>query len=212
GGDPSAILGQLVSNGRVFLINPNGIAFGANARVDTAGLIASTLDIKDADFIAGRYAFAGDDQAGAISNEGYIKAARGGEIVFIAPTIENAGTLRVDGGQLILAAGKSVKLASLDVDDVTFQVQAPADKVVNLGKLLAEQGAIGVFAGTLANSGTISANALSRDTGGRIVLSAVADITQSAAGVTSAAGASGGDIRISSADGTTSVDGKGAAR
>ena len=41
GGDPSAILGQLVSNGKVFLINPNGIAFGANARVDTAGLVAS---------------------------------------------------------------------------------------------------------------------------------------------------------------------------
>ena len=208
GGDPSAILGRLVSNGKVFLINPNGIAFGAGARVDTAGLVASTLDIKDADFIADRYAFNASGAAGAIKNEGYIKAARGGEIVFIAPSIENAGTLRVEEGQLILAAGQRVRLTSLDVDDVTFQVQAPTDRVLNLGKLLAEQGAVGVFAGTLKNSGTISANALSRDAGGRIVLSAQADLTQSAEGVLSARGANGGEISVESQAGTTLVDGK----
>ena len=208
GGDPSAILGQLVSNGKVFLINPNGIAFGANARVDTAGLVASTLNIKDADFIAGRFNFKGDSSAGAIRNEGYVKTARGGEIVFIAPSIENAGTLQVDHGQLILAAGRQVRLTSLDVDDVTFEVQAPSDKVLNLGQLLAEQGAIGVFAGTLKNSGTISADALSRDAGGHIVLSAQGAITQTASGVVRAQGATGGDIRIESKTGTTLVDGR----
>lgn len=31
GGNPSAILGALQSNGRVYLINPKGITFGANA-------------------------------------------------------------------------------------------------------------------------------------------------------------------------------------
>src|SRR6267143_6294666 len=38
GADPSSILGTLQSNGRVFLINPNGILFGAGARIDVAGL------------------------------------------------------------------------------------------------------------------------------------------------------------------------------
>src|SRR5262245_20569890 len=36
--NPSQILGTLQSNGRVFLINPNGILFGAGAQVDVAGL------------------------------------------------------------------------------------------------------------------------------------------------------------------------------
>jgi filamentous hemagglutinin family protein len=35
--DPSNILGTLQSNGRVFLINPNGIVFGAGSTVDVAG-------------------------------------------------------------------------------------------------------------------------------------------------------------------------------
>src|SRR4029077_21200439 len=40
GVDPSILLGTLQSNGRVFLINPNGILFGAGSRLDVAGLVA----------------------------------------------------------------------------------------------------------------------------------------------------------------------------
>src|SRR5262245_47126641 len=46
GQDPSVILGQLLSNGRVFLINPSGIAFGQGAIINVAGLTASTLNIS----------------------------------------------------------------------------------------------------------------------------------------------------------------------
>jgi filamentous hemagglutinin family protein len=50
GQDPSRILGLLQSNGRVFLINPNGILFGQGARIDVNGLFASTLNISNQDF------------------------------------------------------------------------------------------------------------------------------------------------------------------
>ncbi|MBI2800668.1 MAG: filamentous hemagglutinin N-terminal domain-containing protein, partial [Gammaproteobacteria bacterium] len=212
GQDPSAILGQLVSNGRVFLINPNGIVFGADARVDTAGLIASTLNITDASFRAGKLAFEGDTRSGAIKNSGYLKAGPKGEIVLIAPQIENAGVLDVHDGQLILAAGERVKLASLALNDVTLEVQAPTDRVLNLGKLIAEQGAIGVFAGQIKNSGEIVANSLGRDAQGRIVLSAQAEVTVDRDARVAADGPTGGDIRIQSTNGTTLVDGTVAAR
>src|SRR5271165_3333244 len=45
GGDPSLILGTLSSNGRVFLINPNGITFGQGSQIDVGGLVASTLNL-----------------------------------------------------------------------------------------------------------------------------------------------------------------------
>jgi filamentous hemagglutinin family protein len=52
--DPSKILGTLSSNGRVYLINANGIMFGAGSTVDVAGLVATTLNLSNADFQIGR--------------------------------------------------------------------------------------------------------------------------------------------------------------
>jgi len=40
------------ANGKVFLVNPNGVLFGADAQVNVGGLVASTMDITDADFMA----------------------------------------------------------------------------------------------------------------------------------------------------------------
>lgn len=54
---PSSVLGSLQSNGQVFLINPNGIFFGGGAAVDVAGLVASSLNLTNDDFISGRLRF-----------------------------------------------------------------------------------------------------------------------------------------------------------
>ena len=55
--DPSAIHGSLSANGQVFLLNPAGVIFGATARVDVGGLVASSLGLSDAGFLAGRNDF-----------------------------------------------------------------------------------------------------------------------------------------------------------
>ena len=54
---PSEIMGTLTANGRVFVINRDGILFGPGSVVNTAGFLATTNDIKNADFMAGRYNF-----------------------------------------------------------------------------------------------------------------------------------------------------------
>ena len=77
GQDPSSLLGRLQSNGRVFLINPNGIVFGVGSRIDVGGLVASTLDLGDADFLAGRLRFAGPASAGAHVTLGTASRPRG---------------------------------------------------------------------------------------------------------------------------------------
>jgi len=86
---------------------------------------------------------------------------------------------------------------------VQFEVQAPGDAALNIGKLLADGGAVGVFAGTLKHSGDIRANALTRDEGGRIVLKAQGDVTLAAGSSTSASGGTGGDITIQAAGSVT---------
>jgi filamentous hemagglutinin family protein len=44
--NPSQILGTLNANGRVVLVNANGVFFGPSSTVNIAGVIASTADIE----------------------------------------------------------------------------------------------------------------------------------------------------------------------
>ncbi|GAB4119239.1 MAG: hypothetical protein Fur0026_09270 [Sideroxydans sp.] len=127
GADPSAILGTLSSNGRVFLLNPHGIVFGQGAVIDTAGFIASTLNMRDEDFLAGRLKFEGGGN-GVLRNEGAIRAS--GDIFLVGPQIENAGLIRSDNGSVVLAAGQSVTITSPDAQGVQFALQAPTDAVI----------------------------------------------------------------------------------
>ena len=151
GPDPSSLLGTLSSNGRVFLINTNGIIVGAGARIDTAGFIASTLNISDTDFLQGRLRFDGGGN-GPLRNAGTIRAS--GDIMLVGPQIENTGIVRSDNGAVVLAAGRKLTITSPDAQGVRFELQAATDSALNLGTLDARTAAM-MFAGTLRHSGDI---------------------------------------------------------
>ncbi|KPD29668.1 filamentous hemagglutinin N-terminal domain-containing protein, partial [Pseudomonas paraeruginosa] len=74
GTNGSQILGKLDANGKVFLVNPNGVVFGKTAQVNVGGLVASTLDISDKDFLDGNYRFSGKSTA-QVSNAGSLNAS-----------------------------------------------------------------------------------------------------------------------------------------
>ena len=138
---PSQILGRLSADGKIFLINQNGILFGQNARVNVHGLIASSLDIDvfdstDLYFSAKDYRKQGDDlcfdwaQAAdngddiALPGPVYNYAGSGtrrdagiytddaGSVFLIGPNVENHGIIDAPYGQIGLVAG-------VDVDIVT---------------------------------------------------------------------------------------------
>src|ERR1035437_1691459 len=108
GSDPSSILGSLSANGKVFLVNPNGILFGKGAQVNVGGLVASTLNITDGDFMAGRYNFAGAGN-GTILNQGSINAD-GGYVALLGANVSNQGVISAKLGTVALAAGNAVTL------------------------------------------------------------------------------------------------------
>jgi filamentous hemagglutinin family protein len=102
---PSEILGTLTANGRVFLINRDGILFGPSAMVNTAGFLATTHDIRDADFMAGRYNFNIPGRPDAsIVNQGRITATSGGFAALVAPGVRNSGTITATLGTVALAS------------------------------------------------------------------------------------------------------------
>src|SRR6185437_14995562 len=104
GADPSIIMGNLSSNGKVFLVNPNGILFGPGAQVNVAGLVASTLNISDANFMAGQYKFSGAG-GGVVLNRGSINAADGGYVALLGASVGNQGVITAKFGTVALAAG-----------------------------------------------------------------------------------------------------------
>src|SRR6266699_1664948 len=85
---PSEILGRLDANGRVFVVNRDGFLFGAGAVINTAGFLATTSDIKNDDFMAGRYNFSIPGRSDAsIVNMGPITATSGGFAALVAPGV-----------------------------------------------------------------------------------------------------------------------------
>ncbi|MDP2795172.1 MAG: filamentous hemagglutinin N-terminal domain-containing protein, partial [Sulfurisoma sp.] len=195
GPNASAILGALQSNGKVYLLNPNGILFGAGAQVDVQGLVASTLRMSDQDFLAGRLTFTAGNGAGDVRNEGIIRA--GGNVYFVAPNIENSGIIRSSRGEVLLAAGREVNLVDGAHPDIQVVVSAPGDKAVNLGEIAA--GRISVFGSLVQQKGIASADTVEVDEKGRIVFRASQQLNVDAGSRTTANGAAGGTVTLQSA-------------
>ena len=179
GNDPSQILGSLSSNGRVWLINPNGVLFGQNARIDVAGMVASTLDIANADFLAGRYNFvaANGPNRGEVMNKGEIRTTFGGRVWLLGEQVKNEGLVEAPGGQIILAAGKSIDLIDSGMPNVIVRVTAPENEAINLCTLVATGGSVDLHAGIVNQSGIVRATGVATDANGRISLKAMTDVT-----------------------------------
>ena len=108
---PSEILGSLDANGKVFIVNRDGIIFGAGAVVNTAGFLATTSDIRNEDFMAGRYNFNIPGRPDAsIVNMGTITATNGGFAALVAPGVRNSGTITATLGTVALASGNTFTL------------------------------------------------------------------------------------------------------
>ena len=170
GADPSVLLGQLTANGQIFLINPNGVVFGQGAVVDVAGLVASTLDIADSDFMGGRYVFVAGEGSGSVVNQGTIRTTDGGYIVLAGSQVQNEGVLEARLGTVALGAGKQVTLDFAGDGLLHFAVDgaAVAANVANKGLIQADGGrvfltarAAGDLIGTIVNNeGIIEARSL----------------------------------------------------
>lgn len=111
GNEPSNLLGSLSANGRVYLVNQNGVFIGPNAQLDAAALVLSTANISNSDFMAGKLKFDQPGRAGAkIINEGRITAADGGLVAMVAPGVENRGVISARLGQVVLAGAPAFSL------------------------------------------------------------------------------------------------------
>ncbi|TAN47025.1 MAG: filamentous hemagglutinin N-terminal domain-containing protein, partial [Methylococcaceae bacterium] len=148
--DGSQIMGRVDANGQVYLINPNGVLFGKDAQVNVGGLVASTLDIADADAASGKRTFsssplpaeegpgvrANGDEASVI-NQGTITTSDGGYAALLGGRVSNQGTIAARLGTVALAAGDQVtldfagdKLLGVQVDKGALQALAENKQLI----------------------------------------------------------------------------------
>ncbi|WP_317202167.1 YDG domain-containing protein [Janthinobacterium sp.] len=201
GAEPSSILGSLSANGKVFLVNPNGILFGKGASVNVGGLAASTLGISDADFMAGRYRFV-NAGPGAVLNQGSINAA-GGYVALLGARVSNEGTISARLGSVALAAGNAVTLdvAGDGLLNVAVNQGALRALVQNGGLIQADGGRVllsAQAAGTLLqtvvnNTGVIEAHSIDKRAGSIKLLGDMQSGTVNLAGRLDAGAPTGGD-------------------
>jgi len=191
GDTPSTIAGQLTATGQVFLVNPNGIAITKTGEVVAAGFAASTLDISNKDFLAGKFNFFGSGASRSVENEGRISTAPQGYVALIGGKVANSGSIIVPTGKVGLGSGEQ---ATLDPSGDGFLQVALPTKAAGDDALV-------------KNSGKISAGVV------KLTAAAARDAARQAinmSGVIEAKSVSGGDgeVVFGGGEGSVEVSGK----
>lgn len=94
----SYLIGRLEANGKVFLINPNGIVFGEHSYIYVGRLIASTLDIQNDAFKKLQLIYFTGNSKEKIIHKGIIQSE--GDVFLIGNTVENSGSIDSEKGEV----------------------------------------------------------------------------------------------------------------
>lgn len=164
--DPSTIAGGLNANGRVFLVNPNGVLFSAGSTVDVGGLVASTRTMTTTDeaFMGGTSQFEFGSTTGLfVNNLGTITAqGPNGVVAFVGARVDNSGTIRANGGAIGLLSGRRMRIDLAGDGLTTFVVDDRSEQFTsafNSGTLQADGGRIALVGyGVVNTGGLVQAN------------------------------------------------------
>ena len=197
GNSASEIYGNLNANGMVFLLNPNGIFFASGSQLNMGGLLATTMHLGDADFMAGNYQFSGN-HIGSIINQGIINAA--GSIAFLGDSLNNQGQLSATSVSLV--SGNTIALNITDDGLIRARIQDTAlqSNISNSGEILAAQIMLSSGQAKQALTNVVNNSGIIRATGvtlvnGEIYLEGT-DIVNSGQIIAHNADGSGGNIKL----------------
>jgi large exoprotein involved in heme utilization and adhesion len=179
GNEQSIINGAINANGQVFIVNSAGVLFGKGSQVNVGGIVASTLDISNSDFMAGNYKFSGTSNASVV-NQGRIRAHGGGEgggyVALLGKTVSNEGMIAARLGTVAMAAGEKITLnfggdslvdVTIDKGTLNALVQSKRAIIANGGQvIMTARAADQVLSAQVNNSGVIQARTMAALKGG----------------------------------------------
>ena len=206
----TSINGNLTANGRVLVINPNGVLIGQSGNVDVSGFVASTADIDNTRFMTANGAME-FDRAGkldaSVENQGRITIRDAGLGLLVAPVVRNSGVIEGNMAKLQMGAGDTFGvdmygdgLLHLAVGNTGAERTIKAE---NTGTIVAQAGKVVMTAAAANNvvnsvintSGVIEAKALVNK-GGEIILTGAGAKVQVAGKVDASGKTGGGTVKI----------------
>ncbi|MGY9107869.1 MAG: two-partner secretion domain-containing protein, partial [Alphaproteobacteria bacterium] len=221
GPNGSVIDGLVSANGQIWLINSNGVLFGADSQMNVGGLIATTSDISNTDFLNGQYDFgiASENANASVINQGSIITSNGGSVLLSGPSVENQGVIEAELGSVVLGGADSFSVDCAGDNLFGYAIEAPVSQtptdedgnpisalVENSGQISAPGGKVlmtidaakGIVNGVLNNTGLVEATSVA-SVGGVIVFGG-GDGTVNIDGIVDASGAQGGSVEIIAGD------------
>jgi len=202
----SQIFGTLSGRGQIILVNQAGIFFARGAQVNVGSLIASTSDITNRNFLAGKYIFNIHDPrfAGSIINQGTIIAAQHGLVALLATSIDNNGIIHATLGNVILASGNKFTVSFGNDELINFTIDEPTAHAninqsgtikANGGRILITASAAeGIVDNAINMQGVLQAKSVAQQQGEIILLAKGGSVNVS--GHIIASGQQGGTIKI----------------
>src|SRR5690554_336328 len=201
--DGTTINGQLNANGRVFVLDANGVLFGQDASVNVGSLVASSLDVSHNDY--GHFTFSGNGKPAAVTNLGNISVADSGAVALLGGQVSNRGVIQAKLGNVALAAGNKVTLdfagdglLNVQVDEAALNALAENHGLIKAdgGQVLMTAHASDALLQTVVNNtGVIEARGLterdgkilllggmSEETGGTVRVAGTLDVSAAEAG------------------------------
>ena len=163
GTTPAQISGQVISNGQLVFMDPNGIVFGTGSSVSAAGVRAFGANTNTGTITP----------TGSVSNAGTLTAGTGGQIVLVGTSVTNTGAILAPSGQVVLAAGSTATLSESPSSSLSV-VTTGGGSIYDSGTITAENadgtpGAIAMKAGMTSGSVSLEPSAVldaSAPTGG----------------------------------------------
>jgi filamentous hemagglutinin family protein len=193
--NPSQILGRLDANGRVLLLNPNGLVFGPHAQVNVNGLLAAAGHMEVERFMAGQERLLLD--SGEVLNAGELNAAPGGAVNLLGRRVENSGLIVAQAGRINLVGGERL-VVDFEGDGLLRYAVAdgPLAQQLNSNEaaILMSPGAAETLRSEVVNSGTVRAGAVDRRGGAIRLIAAGGDVFNR--GSLDASGYRGGEITV----------------
>lgn len=203
--------GKLTANGKIMIVDPNGVFFGPNSRVDVASLVASTADTSDENFLAGKINLSIAGKANAsIVNKGNITAAQGGLVALVAPSVRNDGVIQANMGTVALASAETASvdfygdnLYSFALNKETSAAANNTDAAVTNNGIISVGGGKVILTAKVAkdvvdnvinNTGIIEASSAHME-GGTVVLDGM-DGNVNVSGTINASSATGGKVTV----------------